>query len=156
MKPFVLAALAMGAVSTAAMAAGSYSVTTPDTVEPAVRTSTTIITDDDGMASSTAVIGTFDTTLGERFELERAIVDRAAQAFGRAATFSSGHNLAPSIEDSIVEGRMMPAGAPVRPVPSALGDLPTSRGGEWIATGEHLVEVTPGGRIAMVVHDVLP
>lgn len=153
MKRFVIAALAMGAVSTAAMAAGTYGVTT---TEPAVRTSTTVITDDDGMASSTAVIGTFDTTLGERFEIERAIVDRAAQVFGRAATFSSGRNLAPSIENSIVEGDMMPSGAPVRAVPSALGDLPTSQGGEWIATGEHLVEVAPDGRIAMVVYDVLP
>lgn len=152
----VLAALSIGAVSTGALAAGPYTATTPP---PAVRTSTTVVgsPDSHGMLSNTAVTGTFDTTLGRKFTLEREIVDRAASVYGKSATFASGDNLPSSIDRQIVAGDMLPPRAPTKPVPSALGDLPTlDQGDHWVAAGEHLIEVAPDNRIAMVIYDVLP
>jgi hypothetical protein len=108
------------------------------------------------MAAADVVV-VYDVALGEKFETKREIVDRVQEEFGKYAAFDSADELPPSIDKEIVPGEPLPENAPVEEVPDELGDLPTL--GEdtlWIATGNHLVEVTDDNQVVMVVYEALP
>ena len=103
------------------------------------------------------VVVVYDVALGQKFELKREIVDRVQEEFGEHAVYESTEELPPSIETEIVPGEPLAENAPVEPVPEELGDLPTlGEDTHWIATGNHLVEVTDDNTVVMVVYEALP
>lgn len=139
MKPNILAALFLGATTTMANAAGQA---------PEARVA---------VPADVLVVIVYDAALGEKFEVKREIVDRVQQAFGEYAVYESTEELPTSVENEIVPGERLPENAPVEEVPAALGDLPTlGEDTHWIATGNHLVEVTDDNQVVMVVYEALP
>ncbi len=96
--------------------------------------------------------------MSDKFEIKRDIVDRAQEAFGEAAAYETPQDLPDSINAEIVPGEKLPADAPTKAVPAELGDLPKlSDNSHWVATGNHLVEVSDDDNtIVMVVYNALP
>ncbi len=134
MKRTILAALMLGATTTIAGAAGAG-----------------ITADDPSIL--------YDSGMAEKFQTKREIVDRAQELFGKTAAYETPQTLPDSINQQLVPGNTMPADAPVADVPKAMGDLPTlmDGGSHWVATGNHLVEVTDDANtIVMVVYNALP
>ena len=100
----------------------------------------------------------YDATLAEKFEIKREIVDRAQEVWGEYAAYETPQELPASVNAEIVPGMPLPEGAPVSDVPAELGDLPTlaDEGSHWIASGNHLIEVTEDNTVVMVVYNALP
>ncbi len=89
------------------------------------------------------------------FDTEREVVAAVESVYGSGAVLSSGGRLPANVEAGIVEGRPLPAGAPVKDLPKKLLDrLPA--GHDWKGVGEHIVALAPDGTVETVVYDVLP
>jgi hypothetical protein len=100
----------------------------------------------------------YDATMAEKFEIKREIVDRAQEAWGEYAAYETPQDLPDTVNAEIVPGNMLPEGTPTQEVPAELGDLPTlaDEGTHWVASGNHLIEVTDDNMIVMVVYNALP
>jgi hypothetical protein len=100
----------------------------------------------------------YDATMAEKFEIKRVIVDRAQEAWGEYAAYETPQDLPDTVNAEIVPGNMLPEGTPTQEVPAELGDLPTlaDEGTHWVASGNHLIEVTDDNMIVMVVYNALP
>ena len=137
LKSTILAALVLGAAGTAAAA---------DQVPAA-----------EAIQAGTATI-VYDATLGEKFAIKREIVDRAQELWGDYAAYETPQELPPAVNQDLVPGQALPSGTPTAEVPAAMGDLPTlaDAGSQWVASGNHLIEVADDGTIVMVVYNALP
>lgn len=112
----------------------------------------------DAIGTGTATI-VYDATLGEKFEIKRETVDRAQELWGEYAAYETPQDLPDTVNHEIVPGTTLPEDAPTAEVPAAMGDLPTlaDGGSHWVASGNHLVEVTDDDpTIVMVVYNALP
>ena len=100
----------------------------------------------------------YDATMAEKFEIKRVIVDRAQEAWGEYAAYETPQYLPDTVTAENVPGNMLPEGTPTQEVPAELGDLPTlaDEGTHWVASGNHLIEVTDDNMIVMVVYNALP
>lgn len=97
-------------------------------------------------------------TAASKAEKEREIVVIVEQTFGRNAVVNTGTGLSPEMDDKIVPGAPLPAGAPVRPLPEQLqGKLPQiTPGARWVGIGSHLVELGEGDVMTSVIYHSLP
>lgn len=89
---------------------------------------------------------------------ERQIIDIVQSAYGRNAVVNTGTGLSPEIDDQIVAGQVVPAGAPISPLPEKIdGRLPQiTSGARWVGIGKHLVEIGEGNRMETVIYYALP
>ena len=138
MRRTIFAALFLGATTTLAVGQSA---------------TTTVVTDAETGQTVTVV---YDKALSEEFEVNREIVDRVKAEFGESAVYDNGQDLPAGLDEALVPGNTLPGGV-AGEVPAELGDLPTlADNSEWVASGNHLVEVASDGTIVMVVYNALP
>ena len=105
-----------------------------------------------------AAIVVYDAELGQEFEAKRQIVELAKEVYGDASVYGTGDELPEALDEALTPNGPLPDVDAVGPVPEELeGRLPhTEADSEWVAVGNHLVEVAPDGTIIMTVYEVLP
>jgi hypothetical protein len=110
-----------------------------------------------GTAAAEAII-VYDTELGERFRIKKAVVETVTEMYGQTAVYDTGQDLPQEFDRALTPGTKLPGEIDTRPVPEALrGKLPLSEmDTRWAAVGDHLVELRPDGSVAMTIYHVLP
>lgn len=105
-----------------------------------------------------AAVIVYDADLGEKFAVEREIVEIAKEVYGEAAVYATGDEISEELAEELAPKQMLPDSPEVKEVPEELASrLPhTSEGTRWFKVGDHLVEVNDDNMIVMTVYDVLP
>ena len=114
-----------------------------------------------GMGVSSAAADSviiYDESLGDKFEIKRAVVELAEEIYGQTAVYDSGQLIPLSVAGQLVAGEPLPEGAETSAVPEELaGRLPHSEPDtNWVQLGEHLIELRSDGTVVMGIYDVLP